>query len=90
MEELIKVYQAEIKSAEESMLRFKHNPLIFNVAEQQKTTYQRVIEDLEQLVKNNGVLGDVIISTQCAFCTTITDFENTKIETCDSCKDRGY
>jgi len=39
---------------------------------------------------NNSVLDDVIISTTCPFCQTIQDYNKEKVETCGSCKKRGY
>lgn len=54
IEELIKIYNAEILLAKKGMIKFAlKNAIAYNTAQSKVVSYQRVVEDLKQILKNN-------------------------------------
>lgn len=51
MQELIKNYKNEILMAKDAAEKFKHIPVAYNTAIARQTTYERVVSDLEERIK---------------------------------------
>ena len=62
MKKLIESYKSEIDLASQGLELWKKDTLQYSICCQRKTTYERVVSDLEESLKNHVVLDNVVKS----------------------------